>query len=163
VDIFESLDLPRTLLLAGVTTWLWIAVFNNVRDRGTNVLLLGLMFGMGLLKEDPELGNGLKHRAIDSPKVPAIVLTFIVVYQVATAALLSAATAAMGARLFGPDIGNATALANMAVSAFTVLWFSFFCGGLWFGYWLKQGPVQQVHMTLILFSMGLFVIVNLPG
>jgi hypothetical protein len=30
----------------------------------------------------------------------------------------------------------------------------FICGGLWFGYWLKQGAIQSVHMTLILITLA---------
>lgn len=33
------------------------------------------------------------------------------------------------------------------------LWLAFMVGGFWFGYWIKQGPIQQVHTTLLIISI----------
>jgi hypothetical protein len=51
--------------------------------------------------------------------------------------------------------------ANLALCAFTGLWLIFMLGGFWFGYWIKQGPVQQVHMMLLLIGIGYGIIVNI--
>jgi len=40
-----------------------------------------------------------------------------------------------------------------ALTCFLTSWLVFICGGLWFGYWLKQGAMQSVHMTLILIAL----------
>ncbi|MCY1380066.1 hypothetical protein D9M69_678510 [compost metagenome] len=50
--------------------------------------------------------------------------------------------------------------AVMALTCFLLLWFGFVCGGLWFGYWMKQGPIQSVHMTLILIGIGALLFVQ---
>ncbi|CAD0215726.1 hypothetical protein AGRHK599_LOCUS3981 [Rhizobium rhizogenes] len=33
------------------------------------------------------------------------------------------------------------------------LWLAFMVGGFWFGYWIKQGAIHQVHMTLLIISI----------
>ncbi len=43
---------------------------------------------------------------------------------------------------------------TLALTCFLMLWMGFICGGLWFGYWLKQGAIQSVHMTLILITLA---------
>lgn len=163
MDLFASLDFPRFVLLTGVSVWLWIAVANNIIDRQTNVYLLGIMFSMKLLFEDENLGSGLKQRAVKESGFSARALSWVVAYQVCAAILLTAASLAMGARWLGLQDLGATGLANLAVASFVSLWFFFMCGGLWFGYWMKQSHVQQVHMNLVLFSMGIFALINLPG
>lgn len=163
MSIFQSIDFPRALMLLGLGAWLVIAVVNNIRDRGTNIFLLGIMFSMALLKEDPNMGNGLKHRAIDSKKFHASVLSAIVAYQVLTACLLLIAAAATAARWLGMPMMDATTVSNLALALFASLWIFFMSGGLWFGYWMKQVQVQQVHMTLVLISLGMFIFVNLPA
>ena len=40
------------------------------------------------------------------------------------------------------------------------LWGGFLCGGLWFGYWIKQGAMQMVHMTLFMLGIGTYLLFN---
>ncbi|MBO0128956.1 hypothetical protein [Agrobacterium sp. OT33] len=40
-----------------------------------------------------------------------------------------------------------------ALSGFMALWLAFMVGGFWFGYWIKQGAIHQVHMTLLIISI----------
>jgi hypothetical protein len=56
----------------------------------------------------------------------------------------------------------AIARANGALGAFLGLWLFFLCGGLWFGYWMKMGPVQQVHLTLMVIALLAVLVVNAP-
>lgn len=163
MEIFASVLFPRALLLLAFAAWLAVAVINNIRDRGTNVFLLGVMFRMTLLKEDPQIGNGLKHRAIDDVRIHGRMLSFIVAVQIVVAAALAFAGAATAAQWLGRPLTDATGAANLALALFASLWFFFMSGGLWFGYWLKQPQVQQVHMTLVVMAIGMFVLVNLPA
>lgn len=52
--------------------------------------------------------------------------------------------------------------ANIALSMFAAMWLVFLCGGLWFGYWIKQGPIQGVHFTLLILSVACMMLVNQP-
>ena len=162
MEIFASADFPRAVMFLATGLWLAIAVFNNIVDRGTNVFLLGIMFSMNLLKEDPDLGNGIKHRAIDSKSFHSGVLTFVVIAQIAIVILLLIASANYWASWLDAPFVDARGMGNLAMIAFVGLWLFFMSGGLWFGYWMKQSHVQQVHMTLVLFSIGMLVLVNLP-
>jgi len=163
MDVFATLDAPRALLFTGLGLWLLIAVLNNIIDRGTNVFLLGIMFSMRLLKEDPQMGNGLKHRAIDDTRFHAVALTVIVAIQFVVVAALLFAGLNYLLSWTGAPLSDPRGTGNAAAMAFGALWLFFMSGGLWFGYWMKQVQVQQVHMTLLLFTFGLVVIVNLPG
>ncbi|MEQ8966651.1 MAG: DUF2165 family protein [Azospirillaceae bacterium] len=154
--------LMKTVMLAGLALWLSVAVFNNITDFATNDHLLGIMLSMQLVKGDEALGNGLEWRAW-SEQAATGVLCAVIVVQVAVSALLW-----RGAALFlrAARIGDAAAelrairAANQGVAAFMGLWFWFMIGGLWFGYWMKQGPVQMVHMTLLILAFLSAIAVN---
>lgn len=162
MELFASVLFPRALLLLAFAAWLAVAIVNNIRDRDTNVFLLGIMFRMTLLKEDPNMGNGLKHRAIDDRSFHRRALSVIVACQIVIAVALGFAGVAAAAEWLGWPLVDATGVANLALALFASLWVFFLTGGLWFGYWMKQPQVQQVHMTLVLMAIGMFVIVNLP-
>lgn len=152
----------RTVLLAGLATWLTIAVFNNITDSGTNRVLLGHMLSMDLLRADPSLGAGLVWRAWPVARVPVLLDTVIAAQLTVAAALWTAAAlfARAAWRADAPRFSRARSGAIVALSAFLLLWVWFACGGLWFGYWIKQGPVQSVHMTLILIAMSALLYVQ---
>ena len=63
IEFLASSDLPRTAALIATAAWLTIGVTNNMRDGETNVLLLGTMMRMDLLKDEAVLGQGLIDRA----------------------------------------------------------------------------------------------------
>lgn len=152
----------KLVLVAGLALWLTIIVLNNVTDRGTNVRLIGRMMGMDEIKEDPLMGNGLQWRAIKSVVVHRLALCAVVVLQVVAVALLWRAAYLFLATTLGfGSVAAAVSAANLALVPFVALWFFFLCGGLWFGYWMKMGPVQQVHLTLLVVSMLATLVVNL--
>lgn len=154
--------LPRAVLLTGLAVWLTIAVLNNVTDSGTNIIHLNRMLSMRLLADDPLFGNGLEWRAWQTVSAQTI-LYVVVVWQVLTAcALWLAAFRMMGAALSGEMNDAALRSANLALSMFLALWLVFLCGGLWFGYWMKQGPIQGVHLTLVIISLLSLTYVNQP-
>lgn len=152
----------RTVLLAGLATWLTIAVFNNITDSGTNRVLLGHMLSMDLLRADPSLGAGLIWRAWPVTRITALLDSVIAAQLMVAGALWSAVVLFAGAA-WHADIQRfirARGRAIVALSGFLLLWIWFACGGLWFGYWIKQGAVQSVHMTLILIAMSALLYVQ---
>lgn len=48
---------------------------------------------------------------------------------------------------------SAVAVTDIGLAAFVALWLGFILTGLWFSYWVKMGPVQQAHMTLLIISI----------
>lgn len=158
----SSQVLPRAVLLTGLAVWLTIAVLNNITDSGTNIIHLNRMLSMRLLADDPLFGNGLEWRAWKTVSAQTV-LYAAVVWQVLTAcALWLAAVRMMGAALSGEMNDAALRSANLALSMFLALWLVFLCGGLWFGYWMKQGPIQGVHLTLVIISLLSLTYVNQP-
>jgi predicted small integral membrane protein len=154
----------HTSLLLGLAIWMSIVVINNITDSGTNQYLIGQMLSMVLIKDDPIMGNGLEWRAWN-PSVATVVLNVVVVIQIGIAALLwRASTCYLGLLNNDTEINRQRAQnsAVVALVAFCELWIVFLCGGLWFGYWMKQGTIQQVHFTLFLVGIGGLILINVP-
>ena len=164
LETLASVGLPRTGGLVAMAAWLSIAVYNNVRDKGTNLYLLGAMFRMDLIKTDPNVGNDLEDRAIDDPDAPERAIRAVIAAQVGIGALLWAAAVLSAASwLVGFDPLVMRAVGNVAIAAFFGLWTFFLCGGLWFGYWIKTSHVQQVHFTLFIISLLLWLLLHAPN
>lgn len=157
-----TLDIAITVLLAGWAAWLSIAVWNNSVDRGTNEFLIGTMLSMRLIKEDPKVGLGLEARASDDTSTAKRLLTGIICIQVIISGLLWAAAICFAYSLLGGDRFLAVGVTNLALTAFGALWLFFLCGGLWHGYWIKTPQVQQVHLTLVMITVLLLAVTNLP-
>lgn len=158
--------LSRLLLLVGLAAWMSIGVFNNITDPGTNQVLLGHMLSMDLLTADPQLGRGLAWHAWSVAWVPDL-LNLVIGFELCVAGLLwLAALSFAWATLVNRSTSfrQAQLIAIIALSCFLFLWLWFACGGLWFGYWIKQGAVQMVHMTLILITLSslLYIQSGLP-
>lgn len=156
----RSFILVRTLLVFGLAVWLTLILINNLTDPGTNVYLIGQMISMTALKLDGVMGRGLLWRALESPALAKILLNGVVIVQFFTVLLLWRA-AIHWVRVLRARPARAIAATNQALAAFLGLWFLFLCGGLWFGYWMKMGPVQQVHMTLVIISLLSLIAVNM--
>lgn len=153
---FHSFIFGRLAVLVGLASWLSIAVINNLFDPDTTILHLGNTLSMALLKEEQVLGGALLSRAWPIEWAEPLLMV------VATSQMLIAVflwVAALGyvrawRRRSLSSLDQARNLALIALTCFLLLWLFFICGGLWFGYWLKQGAIQSVHMTLILISLG---------
>jgi predicted small integral membrane protein len=153
--------LACAVVVSGLAAWLSLAVANNIRDRQTNIVLLGRMMRMDELLEDTELGLGLRQRAIiRGSRLPSLSLSIVIVVQIVIAALLWRGAALLWLTLIGGDVFAAINAATLAVCAFTALWFAFLTGGLWFGYWIKMPQVHQVHLTLLTISIGTLVLLG---
>lgn len=152
----------RLVILLGLAIWLSIAVVNNLTDPGTNSLLLGYTLSMDLIRTEEILGAGLLWRAWPTQWSP-VILYFVVAVQLVCATILWWATAAYAKAFSYKDVqalSDGRDRAVLALSLFILLWMFFICGGLWFGYWLKQGAVQIVHMVLILIGIGALILVQ---
>ncbi|MDR2311811.1 MAG: DUF2165 domain-containing protein [Brucellaceae bacterium] len=156
----ETIIIPKVIILAGLAIWLGIAMINNIVDSSTNVKNLEATLTMSLLIEDPTAEQGLAQRAW-TKNTAVIILYCIAVIQAIVATMLLVASISFILAMAGSvSCLVATDIANIALSAFTAIWFFFLCGGLWFGYWIKQGQIQSVHFSLLLISIAALIFVN---
>ncbi|MGW7050789.1 DUF2165 family protein [Streptomyces sp. NPDC054887] len=158
----SGLLLLTVVLLAGVTAWLTLIAVNNITDFGTNKALLQATMNMQALIDDPVRGNGLEGRALpNSLAAPALVA--VIVYQLGTVALMWRAVATGVRALRSPSSGLFTYVrqVNHSLVPFLLLFAGFLISGLYFGYWLHLGPVQQVHFTLLIVGTLIALLTNL--
>jgi predicted small integral membrane protein DUF2165 len=162
IALFASPAFPATLTLFSLAAWLSFAVANNIRDPDTNEYLLGTMFRMDLIKEDPRMGTGIEHRSYTSEVAPKRVLQLVVAAQLMlSGALWVAALAMLGSWIGVVSIPIGVAIGNIALCGFLALWTIFLCGGMWFGYWMKMPQVQQVHLALFIIAiLGLVLVAH---
>ena len=157
-----SLLMAKSISLCGLALYMTIAVINNTLDKGTNYYLLKNMLSMHHLKDDLYLGKGLLHRAILSEKFVKKLLNLIIIFQTMICILLwLSASEFLTAFYFSQNLLMAKNIATCTLSAFIGLWFFFWCGGFWFGYWIKTPQVQEVHMKLIIISILEIILINL--
>ena len=163
----ESLLWLKALLAGGYAAYLTLFVLNNVTDPVTNRGAIEPMMTMRGLKADPPLGQGAVWRAIDSPLIHRTAYRIVIVFQAIAAALLWRATVMLieaGAGGYhGGDIRSAVAAANLGLFVFVALALAFVLTGLWFVSWVKMGPVEQAHTTLLLIALFGVIVVNLGG
>lgn len=148
-------------VLAGMALWFSVVVLNNATDFRTNSRLIEATITMKAVIAEPGKGDGLEWRAMPAGLAGPLFVA-IIAYQVVTVALLWRAVAT-GVRVVRAGLDRALFVrhANAALMFFLGLFFFFLAGGLWFAYWLALGPVQQVHLTLLIVGVLLAVLVNL--
>ncbi|WP_223815998.1 DUF2165 family protein [Pseudomonas chlororaphis] len=160
---FHPFSFSRLAVVASLALWLSIAVLNNLTDPETNRFHIGNTFSMVLLEEEELLGAALRWRAWPVQWAETALYAVAGIQIVVSMLLWYAAFAYAKAWRLGSRIALDVARnrAVVALTCFLLLWFGFICGGLWFGYWLKQGAIQSVHMTLIL--IGLVALLFVQG
>ncbi|MGA8113132.1 MAG: DUF2165 family protein [Actinocatenispora sp.] len=155
----------KVLLVAGLAAYLSVFVLNNLTDPKTNSAAVGRMLSMRELRADRELGNGVVWRAVESQAVHRLAYYAVILIQAGAAVLLWWAAVLLASAGFGdfqPDAtSHAVALADLGLLVFVALWLGVVVIGTWFSYWVKMGPVQQGHMTLLLLGVGSVIVVNL--
>jgi predicted small integral membrane protein len=158
------LIIAKIISMFGLSSYMTIAVINNTIDKSTNEFFLSLMMRMELLKGD-HLGQGIIHRAIKSTVFPKLLLKVIVFLQSLIAVGLWFSSIQLASFLFFHNLSLEYIIqcSSIAVSIFMGLWFFFWCGGFWFGYWIKMGQVQEVHMKLIIISLLELLLLNFNG
>ncbi|MGL4439028.1 MAG: DUF2165 family protein [Bosea sp. (in: a-proteobacteria)] len=158
LPVLELIHL-KALIVAGLAAWLSLAVTNNILDFGTNRFLLSKTTTMQELKDDANLGRGLIGRAVEGLGYPGIILRIVIVLQIAISLLLWRGAVHLA---MTTDYRFAIGAANLGLAAFLLLWFWFLIGGLYYAYWMKMLPVQQVHFTLVIITLGAMILVNMP-
>ncbi|MBP8534620.1 DUF2165 family protein [Streptomyces sp. MK37H] len=166
MDPAHALVWIKAILVGGLAAYLTLFVLNNLTDQDTNSGAVARMMTMRDLKEDPDgLGRGVVWRAVDSPVVHRLAFYAVVLVQTAAAGLLWRATAmfvAAGLDGYGArPVRDAVGAANLGMLPFTGLWLAMLVGGLWFSYWVKMGPIQQTHLTLLITSLLSVLVINL--
>lgn len=154
----------KAVVLAGLAGYLTLFVLNNLTDPTTNSAAVARMMTMRELREDPPLGQGVLWRAIAAPTVHRIGYLLVILVQAVGAVLLwcAAVPLAVAAATGATGIGDGPlAVANLGLAVFVALFFGFLLTGLWFSYWVKMGPVQQGHLTLLLVGLASTIVVNL--
>ncbi|SDP02594.1 Predicted small integral membrane protein [Actinopolyspora xinjiangensis] len=155
--------LPLVLFLfAGVAAWLTLIAVNNITDFGTNRVLLERTMTMRALIDDQVRGNGLEWRALPASLATPALIT-VIVYQLGTVVLMWRAVITGLRVLRSPRRGLAELIrhVNHSLVAFVGLFLGFLVSGLWFGYWMHLGPVQQVHFTLLMVGALVALLTNL--
>ncbi|WP_020679448.1 DUF2165 family protein [Marinobacterium rhizophilum] len=155
------LGIPQTVILAGLGFWLLIAAINNRVDATTNIVNIRAMITLELLREEEIRGQGLLGRAIPGHWAPTLLRGIVAIQLLTSVSLLIAAAWRLWALVDPAATPMASLTANAALTLFSGLWLGFLCGGLWFGYWIKQGAIQLVHLLLALTILAL-LLVNLP-
>lgn len=152
-----------TLITGGLGLWMTLVTLNNITDFGTNKALIAKMLLMKDLIADPVRGNGLEWRAMPAGwAVPLLIA--VIIYELAICALMWRAFAQLVRHQRG-HIDGATAIraCNQGLLAFCGLFLLFFCGGMWFAYWIYIGAAQQVHFTGLMLGMLLALLVNMAA
>jgi predicted small integral membrane protein len=144
----------KVLIVAGLAGYLTLFVVNNLTDPRTNSAAIPRMMTMRDLRADPPLGSGVLWRAIDSPTLHRLAYRVVIAVQAVGAFLLWWGAATLG--------WAGLTVANLGLLVFIALFLGFLLAGLWFSYWVKMGPVQQGHLTLLLVGLAAVIVVNLP-
>lgn len=151
----QYLKLASLIILA---LWITVAVLNNFTDPITNINNIENTVSMKLLKED-SLAEGLIWRAWPSSFAKPLFYTVCVI-QAFISLMMWRAVFYFAKGLLSQNFTHAICCVNQALMIFICLWGGFLCGGLWFGYWIKQGAMQMVHMTLFILGVSIYLIFN---
>lgn len=162
--MLSSFIFVKLFLLFGLAFWLLIAARNNFIDKQTNHSLIQKMFNMSLLRDcDSNLGSGLLHRSFHK-NVANKILNMIIIFQIIISMLLFFSAFLIFSKVINYPIFsdcNVLNFINFGLLLFELLWMFFLCVGLWFGYWIKMGSIQQVHFTLLIVGMLMIILMNI--
>lgn len=163
---FYALLIAKGFFVVSLGLWLFIAACNNLVDPETNIELINRMLTMTAIHEDLDLGLGLRDRAIVQPSKTRLLLKLVAIYQLTVAILLILSGSILGGIGFGIELlslATAIKLSTISVLFYASLWVGFLLGGMWFGYWIKMGRVQIVHFILLILSLLVMILVNMPN
>ncbi len=149
------------VIIFGISSWLSIIALNNIIDIQTNIDNIRTMITMSLLK-DANIGNGILFRALP-PEYAKTIMYGVTIVQLGICVTLWRAVynyiLYFRAKEVLSSVKNRTLF---ALACFNALWIFFLCGGLWFGYWMKQGAIQNVHMTLLIIGIVSSIYISIP-
>ena len=150
--------LAQAVLVALQAAWLTLGAYSNLRWPRTNKPYVDDVVTMELTKENPEIYEDHKHRAVYDPRLIGFMFRAVAVSEATVAAFLWIAAgclllAALGA--MAADLARLIAL--LAVLAFTAIWGSFLVGGQWFHYWVSEQSPQNTHFFMLLWGIGTLI------
>ncbi|WP_278808275.1 DUF2165 family protein [Obesumbacterium proteus] len=158
IILIKNKSLPLFIYLLGITLWMTLITINNINDSGTNTLFIKQMLTMSLFDKDSGIGTDLLWRSIDFSWLPATMLWGVVIYEVIIDIVMWKTIFKCMSQLKKNNVfDESTRMSiNISLTFFMGLFLIFISGGMWFGYWMHQGPFQMVHLTgIILCMLGL--------
>jgi len=153
-----ALLLAQALLVALQAAWLSFAAYSNLRWPRTNESYVVDVVTMELTKENPEVYEDHKHRALSDPKAIGRLFRAVALSEAVVAGVLWIAVGCLllaAAGLLAVDLARTLAL--LAVLAFTAIWGTFLVGGQWFHYWVSEQSPQSTHFFMLLWGIATLV------
>ena len=148
----------QALLVALQAAWLTLGAYSNLRWPRTNKSYVVDVVTMELTKENPEVYEDHKHRALTDPKAIGLLFRIVGLAEAVVTALLWIAVAGLllaAAGLLAADLARTVAL--LAVLAFTAIWGAFLAGGQWFHYWVSERSPQSTHFFMLLWGIATLI------
>jgi predicted small integral membrane protein len=150
--------LAQAVLVALQAAWLTLGAYSNLRWPRTNKPYVDDVVTMELTKENPEVYEDHKHRAVSDPKLIGFLFRAVAVSEAMVAAFLwIAAGCLLLAALGATAVESARLVAILAVLAFTAIWGAFLVGGQWFHYWVSEQSPQNTHFFMLLWGIGTLI------
>ena len=157
----QVLLLVEAALVAGLGTWMAVAVADNWRHPRLNEEAVGTVVRLDLMARDyPEDFALIAHRRIDAPRTIRRLFQAIRLAETAAAAMLFGSVLLLVLAAGGiVPAASATAAAIVSAAFFTLIWAGFLIGGNYFAYWYCHQWAQSNHFMLLYW--GFFVLIVL--
>ena len=149
-----ALLFTQAVLVGLQAAWLTLGAYSNLRWPRTNLSYVSDVVTMELTKENPDVHEDHRHRAVLDEKKIEFFFRIVAVCEALVAIFLW--IAAVGLMLAGLGItapASAQSLALLAVLAFTTIWGGFLIGGQWFHYWVSDRSPQSTHFFMLLWGI----------
>lgn len=153
-----ALLLAQALLVALQAAWLTLGAYSNLRWPRTNKSYVEAVLTMELTKENPEVYEDHKHRAVSDAKTIASLFRGVALVEALVSILLWVAAGCLLLTAFGFVDGDLSrAIALVAVLAFTTIWGAFLVGGQWFHYWVSEQSPQNTHFFMLIWGIATLI------
>ena len=148
----------QAVLVALQAAWLTLGAYSNLRWPRTNKSYVVDVVTMELTKENPEVYEDHKHRAVHDPKAIGLLFRVVGLSEAVVTLLLWLACAGLLLAAFGLLAAElARTIAFVAVLAFTAIWGAFLVGGQWFHYWVSERSPQSTHFFMLLWGIATLI------
>jgi len=153
--------LVEAALVAGLGTWMAVAVTDNWRHPKLNRDAVAMVMRLDLMERDfPDDYKVVAHRRIDNEAFITLCFNLIRLAETAAAVILFAAALALALASFGAaDMAFATNAALLATTFFILIWSGFIVGGNYFHYYFCHQWGQSNHFMFMYW--GFFVLLVL--
>ncbi|MCU4652718.1 DUF2165 domain-containing protein [Roseibacterium sp. SDUM158016] len=153
--------LVEAALVAGLGTWMVVAVADNWRHPRMNEEAVAMVVRLDLMAQEyPEDYRLIAHRRIDDPvSIRRLFHAMRAAETLAAVALFAGAILLVLAAGGAVPAPLATGTAIVASAFFTLIWGGFIIGGNYFAYWYCHQWAQSNHFMLMFW--GFFVLIVL--